>query len=154
MDCAVHRAWLSFVLIGVALNLPLPAGAGFLDRFQADDGIPAVADAFRLQPALWADGEVVLGWDIAPGCYLYRDRLRVQVLEPQGLALGEPALPHGEPHEDVHFGQTEVYRNDLRLRFRPPGGQPPKRLQVQFQGCAQDKVCYPVQTREITVDGT
>lgn len=147
MDCRVHlaRLTLSCALICCAAV----AQAGLLDAPSQDDGIPSVEEAFELQPPLWDGKDLILRWDIAPGCYLYRDKLLVESTAPQGYALGSANLPAGEKLRDAHFGEVTVYREAVQLRFHPASGKPPQTLRVRYQGCAEDKVCYPPQTRVI-----
>ena len=132
--------------LSVCLLAPA-ASAGLLGNRPAADGIVPVEQAFTLQAPLWDQGKLMLGFEIAPGCYLYRSKLSVEAIEPGGYALGPVQLPQGASHEDEHFGTVEIYRNALEVRFDPDSGQPPTRLRVRFQGCAEDKVCYPMQTR-------
>lgn len=149
MDCRVHlaRLTLSCALICFAAV----AQAGFLDARNNDDGIPSVEEAFELHSPLWDGKDLILRWDIAPGCYLYRDKLSVESTTPQGYALGSAQLPAGETLRDAHFGEVMVYRDSVQMRFRPVSGKPPTSLRVRFQGCAEDKVCYPLQTRVIAL---
>lgn len=123
------------------------ASAGLLGSGPADDGIVPVEQAFTLQAPLWDQGKLMLGFDIAPGCYLYRNKLSIEAIEPGGYALGKMLLPPGASHQDEHFGTVEIYRNAVEVRFDPVSAQPPTKLRVRFQGCAEDKVCYPMQTR-------
>lgn len=132
-----------FALVGVAQ-------AGLLGNAD-DSGILPVEQAFRLQPARWDGAELVLRFDIAPGCYLYRERLSFDALEPNGAALGYAALPLGESHEDAHFGKVAVFRDSVEVRFRPAPAAAPRNIRVRYQGCAQDKVCYPSQTRVLNL---
>lgn len=127
------------------------AAAGFLDKPE-DDGILPVEEAFRLQPALWQKDHLVLGWDVAPGCYLYRDKLTLEVLEPSGAASGELLLPAGTTQRDEHFGEVQVLRGAVQAQWRPSkNSSPPKRIRLRWQGCAEGKVCYQPQARELTV---
>lgn len=145
MDCRVHLARLT--LSGVLLCWAALAQAGLLDRPKNDQGIPSVDEAFELQAPLWDGKNLILRWDIAPGCYLYRDKLMVESIAPQDYALGNADLPAGEKLRDAHFGEVRVYRDSVQMRFHPISGQPPQTLRVRYQGCAEDKVCYPPQTR-------
>ncbi|MBC7704869.1 MAG: protein-disulfide reductase DsbD [Rhodoferax sp.] len=98
-----------------------------------------------VQPA--QPGEpVVLRWTIAPGYYLYRDRLEVTA-KPSGaeLAVDRPA---GETKTDPAFGPVEVYHGQLVVPVRSEAA---KSLHVTWQGCAEAGLCYPPQTREIAL---
>ncbi|MBI2382684.1 MAG: hypothetical protein HYV18_01240 [Gammaproteobacteria bacterium] len=110
-----------------------------------------VDDAFQLQPAEWRKGRVVVSWRIAPGYYLYRDRLKFAVAQPDGARLGAPLLPGGESYLDEVFGQVEVYRTELRAEL-PLSPAAAGSLRVTYQGCADAGLCYPPQTRVVAVD--
>lgn len=128
------------------------ASAGLLPPPAGDAGILSVERAFELRPASWEAGTLTVSLDIAPGCYLYRSKLVVEAIEPAGYRLGPATLPAGESYLDEHFGAVAVFRNAVDVGFTPKSGAP-KKLRVRFQGCAEDKVCYPVQTRVIDVPG-
>jgi thiol:disulfide interchange protein DsbD len=67
---------------------------------------PLSADkVFQLSVAPGAEGALVLNWTIAPGNYLYRDK--IQVTSPQGVLLAVQT-PAGEMKDDPSFGETEV----------------------------------------------
>ena len=54
--------------------------------------------------------------------------------------------------QDEHEGSAEIYHGSLLAALHwPRGSQPPQRLQVSYQGCAEAGVCYPPQTRQIDV---
>lgn len=58
-----------------------------------DQDIPSAEQAFVLQPAPWDGKEVVVGWRIAPGSDLYRDKLVVEAVAPPGTALETRPCP-------------------------------------------------------------
>lgn len=125
--------------------------AGFLDKAADDSGILPVEQAFVVQPAVWDQGRLLVGVDIAPGCYLYKSKLSVEAIEPASSVLGPMTLPKGAAHQDEHFGRVEIYRGSVQATFQPAKNTALTRLRVRFQGCAEDKVCYPMQTRIVDV---
>jgi len=99
--------------------------------------------AFRL--SLGMEGrDAVIRFRIAPGHYLYRDKLRITV-EPTSAAAAPARLPRGRIREDEFFGRVEVYHDDvaLRLPLRPDAARGRLRIRVRSQGCAEAGVCYP-----------
>jgi thiol:disulfide interchange protein DsbD len=100
--------------------------------------------AFRLLGAERHGEALTVSWDIAPGYYLYRQRLH---FEPANALL--PELPQGQPYHDEHFGDVEIYRGILQARLRTRGPAQPRQLRVSYQGCADAGVCYPPQTRTL-----
>jgi thiol:disulfide interchange protein DsbD len=106
--------------------------------------------AFRPSAGLAGADTLVARWDIAPGYYLYRDKLGFSV--DGGLVqLGAPRLPRGELRNDEFFGESEVYFDALEARIpfvrtAADGGE--FVLRVDYQGCAEDGICYPPMSRE------
>lgn len=110
----------------------------------------SVDEAFRLTGLFEGDSVLLLSWDIAPGHYLYRDQL--EFADANGHPVAAP-LPPSIAHTDEYFGETFIYLNSLQIRFpradlaRSATGE--YVLQLRFQGCAEDRYCYPPTHREI-----
>ncbi len=88
--------------------------------------------------------ELTVGWQIAPGHYLYRDKLTFRA---EGkIELGRASLPKGKPHKDENFGDVEVYYDYVEAKI-PFARASPNALDVVltagFQGCRENSVCYP-----------
>ncbi|MDB5969797.1 MAG: hypothetical protein JWQ90_2247 [Hydrocarboniphaga sp.] len=143
------------LLIVAALALsaqPAIADGSLLQPREQSDRILPVDEAFRVQPALWQNGQLIIGIDAAPGCYLYRDKFGVVVLAPANLVLGKSDLRAGETHHDEHFGEVRVFRDRLLARYKTPSATPPQKVRIRYQGCAENLVCYPPQERVLTVE--
>lgn len=110
------------------------------------DQHPLTADqAFQMMPLQRDAHGVKLEWVIAPGYFLYRDRIKVKaVAADRVLAL---KLPPAQPYDEPGAGQVRVYRNDLTARLPLSVTVTPRRLKVRFQGCSDSGICYPPQTR-------
>jgi thioredoxin:protein disulfide reductase len=103
-------------------------------------------EAFRTS-ATKRDGGVFLEWQIAPGYYLYREQFAVHA---GGAAL--PAeFPAGRTINDEFFGDVEVLYEAAHTWVLPPTGT--DALQVRYQGCAEDGICYPPTTWTVTLAG-
>ena len=131
-----------------ALLLALAALSPLKAQISPDDLLP-VDDAFAIDAVL-EDGEVVIGWNIADGYYMYRHAFRFDAAG-EGLELGEPRIPAGEKTVDEFFGETETYRD--RVEVRIPIVQPPDdgrvMVDVRSQGCADLGVCYPPHRQQV-----
>lgn len=86
--------------------------------------------------------------DIAPGYSLYRDKLRARV--PGGAALSL-VLPPGTRVRDDPLGATEVYRGAQVIEAPLPRGT--RTVEVEYQGCAERRLCYPPARRLLRVGG-
>ena len=108
-----------------------------------------VDQAFALSAAAPAAGRVQLQWKIADGYYLYRHRISVQA-DP-GFRAQPLQLPRGASHHDEFFGNVETYRRQLLATLPGTPSAASVTLKVKYQGCADLGVCYPPQTRTLTV---
>ena len=88
----------------------------------------------------WMQEEgIELTWSIAPGYYLYRDKI-VVTLDGQRIRI---ATEKGEPKDDPNFGMTEVYHAGTTATV-PAELLPEKgRIIVTYQGCGENTICYP-----------
>jgi thiol:disulfide interchange protein DsbD len=109
--------------------------------------------AFQVTATAAGPDSVRLDWNIAAGCYLYRDRIKVKTHSP--VQLGTLALPAGESHHDEYFGTQQIYHQALSGTLpviRPSGaGELPLAIDVTYQGCAEIGLCYPPVTRTLAV---
>ncbi len=101
-----------------------------------------VDQAFRLSVTKDTDGRLVLNWQIANGYYLYRDHIEVK--DGQGNALAVDTQP-GLPKDDPNFGRLEVYYTHATASVKADG----KPLELTYQGCQEDGICYRPETRTI-----
>jgi len=125
-------SWTYILAFFVALILS-PAGASART--------PAPADAvFRLDVARSGGGDLVCTWNIAPGHYLYRDRIAVTTNDGKAVPL---ALPPGVEKDDPTFGSTQVYHDHVSVPLASSALPSSGAIQVTYQGCAEHGVCYP-----------
>ena len=104
-------------------------------------------------------GEVLqLDWTIAPGTYLYQDKLAVS-LQSDTVTLGEYELPAAEIKQDSvkpdgTLGDVAVYHDAVQLSI-PLNYSDPNiteiQVQVAYQGCADRGICYPPQSSHLAV---
>jgi thiol:disulfide interchange protein DsbD len=114
-----------------------------------ENNLLPVEQAFVLEAQATSADRIALRWKIAPGCYLYRHQIRVQ--SDAGFTAQAPQIPAGEPHQDEYFGRVETYRNALTVNLPGEAHGASTTLKVRYQGCADAGICYPPQTRNVTV---
>lgn len=143
---SVRTALLALSLT-LALASPVSQAANPLGRYA--DEMPLSGDlAFRTSMMTARDGAVLVRWEMPAGYYLYRDKLTVKGTN--GLEVTRVVSPSGEIKDDPFLGPVEIYRDAVTVRVaRKPGVA--GTLVVRYQGCAEDKVCYPPMTRAFTV---
>ena len=76
-----------------------------------DDFLPP-DQAFRFSASPQGPERVRLDWVIAPGYYLYRDRIKATG-EAGRSSVGPPQFPEGQIKSDEYFGKQVVYHNEL-----------------------------------------
>ena len=75
--------------------------------------------------------ELTVAWQIAPGYYLYRDKLTFAAAG--RIELGAATLPAGEPHTDDNFGDVEVFRDYVEAED-PVRARKPRRARGRDHG--------------------
>lgn len=101
-----------------------------------------VDDAFRLSVSKDGDNRLVLNWQISEGYYLYRDHIEAK--DVKGEAVAVDTQP-GVAKDDPNFGRLEVYYTRTSASI-PVGNEP---IQLTYQGCQEDGICYRPETRTI-----
>lgn len=94
------------------------------------------------------DNTIEARFTIAPGYYLYRDRISASAT---GLTLNTQ-MPSGEIKNDPSFGKVAVFHNQLIVRLsstQPIAKQ--QAITLKFQGCAEAGICYPPQTQTLKI---
>ena len=141
MNKRFEPAWLRqfpfWVLLAMVLLAAWPARAetSFLDP----------KDAFRLEVREQGAGNVQLHWKIAPGYYLYRDRIGAS-----GDGVVSVSKPPGESKQDPNFGTVEVYHDSVQVEVAAGNAGT---LDVRWQGCADAGLCYPPEQKTVKLVG-
>ncbi len=151
--CYIPQNWTTKIKLpaaSVAARAPDPFAPPVRKPFAASQVVAAndellpVDQAFVLNARFDKPNELTVGWQIAPGHYLYRDKLSFRA---EGkIDLGRASLPKGKPHKDENFGDVEVYYDYVEAKI-PFARASPNALDVVltagFQGCRENSVCYP-----------
>jgi thioredoxin:protein disulfide reductase len=109
--------------------------------------------AFRVIADIDSNKQLVLNWEIEPGYYLYKNKFSVES-DDLALILGDYDFPTGKLKADPTFGQVEVYygQNSLSIPFEYTESSLKEfNLNVAYQGCKEDSVCYPPVKKTLTV---
>jgi len=132
-----------------------PAGLDQTGQAPADNQDFLEPDqAFRLQVAAADDHTLIAHITIAPGYYLYRDKIHFKLVSAPGVTLGRYELPHGQVKVDPFIGRTETYHDPVDVRLPLQGdatGVSAIELNASYQGCAEKGICYPPITKNIMV---
>lgn len=122
-----------------------------------DDDIPPAERAFdvTVEPLVGAQA-VRVDFILWPNVYLYQHRLAFRLQDRNGNLLSDFAdwrPPAGKPKHDEIFGDVEVYYDGVVFEL-PLDSVPlvPAELEVSYQGCLEDVLCYPPVTERFQVN--
>lgn len=125
-------------ILGAVIGVGIMTGTVYADFLPPDQ-------AFQFQVVSTSQDQAELSWKIAEGYYLYHDQLKVSHQQtPVKLALPKP-----EDKDDPNFGLTQVHYGQVKTNLNV---QPNQQFVVQWQGCAESGLCYPVQRTTVTTD--
>ncbi|AFJ02960.1 Cytochrome c-type biogenesis protein DsbD, protein-disulfide reductase [Methylophaga frappieri] len=146
-----------WIFLLLSLTAPTQARESILEQLGFGDrnAPPTVDEAFRFSAEISDANTILLGWQIAEGNYLYKNKIAAQLdADNADVTLADLPLPEGENKDDAYFGLTEVYHHDLLLDVpvtRPPEAQSVM-LAVTYQGCSETfGICYPPETKVISL---
>lgn len=128
----------------------------FSTAYAAEDLQPlAPEQAFVFSAVVDQNQALVLQWKIAPGYFLYKDKIKVSAAPNDQVKIGTVILPAGDLRKDDLHGSFEAYRDLLRLVV-PTGMAPSGRLalEIKYQGCSLDGFCYTPVTKILDIDAT
>lgn len=118
--------------------------AGSTPLVSAVDDLLPPEQAFVMNARFDRANEITVGWQIAPGHYLYRDKLDFRATG--GIELGRAVLPAGRPHTDDNFGDVEVFYDYVEAVIpfsRASPDETPVEIVALYQGCRENSICYP-----------
>ena len=111
----------------------------------AQDQLLSAEDAFSFTVESPRTHEAKLNWNIPNRYYLYQHKFEVQ----QGTKKLDVNLPKATDLHDENYGHTQVYFQNVHFNIPTQASQT---YRVTWQGCAQDRICYPPQSIEFKTD--
>ncbi|MGH8034900.1 MAG: protein-disulfide reductase DsbD domain-containing protein, partial [Lysobacterales bacterium] len=145
-------------------SAPLPPGpvAGLGENPLAGigagaDKTPALdAEQAFVYEAIGLSAETILvRFTAQPGYYLYRDKFAFRVADDSGFTVRDVGLPEGVVKDDPEFGSVVVIFGQVEIPVRlsrPAGPATTISLQADFQGCRDGDICYPPQSRTVSLE--
>ena len=127
--------------------------AGLIEPRANQDFLPP-DEAFALTTEATDANMVTARIRIASGYYLYRDKTSVKLVSGDGTKLGKLDLPRGQVKNDPYIGKTEIIHDELNLRIpllRTASAASDIALEIGYQGCAEKGICYPPQTKKVSL---
>ena len=149
------KAWLSFFVLTCSMILQSPVGQAqnsLAAALQQQSEFLPVREAYRLDGALTADGQLRLYWQIAKGYYLYQHMFTVRQADASAPANLSISFPPALDKTDEFFGDVSVYYDEADLTATLPDDATRLTLAITYQGCADAGLCYPPETEHLLVD--
>ena len=114
-------------------------------------------EPYQLQAEVRDSNLLQLHWDIADSVYLYEEKIEITLQQGSGVSLGEIQLPpavikRGVFRPDGTIGDVAVYYHPLDLTIpllRTTEAATDIALQVSYQGCSDDGICFPPTTQQV-----
>lgn len=104
-------------------------------------------EAFVLTTTVTDADHVKASWRIADGYYLYQDKFRFKITSGSAhVDTDKVVIPRGQVKTDPSFGSVEVIHHGLEVDIpviRDGADDGPLSLQIRYQGCKENSVCYP-----------
>lgn len=144
-----------FFLFLLVLSFSVQARPGLLDSLGLGnefDTPPDVDDVFIFSAQIQDPQTLLAGWQIAEGNYLYRDKIKFELLDNENVQLLAFSLPAGENKMDEIFGLSEVYHHDtdVVLPIKRTNASQQITLKTYYQGCSETfNICYPPTNKTI-----
>ena len=151
--CYPPQTWKEPLQLTAAQSGKIDLGSTFGSFAGTDADFLPVDEAF--EPVLTAiDGNAVeVAFRVADGYYLYKEKISVRAISDVAQA-GRLDLPEGKMKTDQYFGEMEVYYGDVFGNLAIARATPEAMdldLELRYQGCAEDGICYPPVTRVLSV---
>lgn len=116
--------------------------------------IPTVEQAFKVETIAMESELLSTRFTIQPNIYLYKDKLEVKSLT-DGVVVKEIKSPQGVDKDDPHFGKVQVYFDQAEFDVVIARNNPSVNkieLQIDYQGCVDEGICYPPASKSIIVE--
>jgi thioredoxin:protein disulfide reductase len=119
-------------------------------------------DAFILDIETTDKGKIIATWNIEKGYYLFKDKFKFETIPADASLIGAINFPKAKQKSDEYLGDYEVYENQVSIQV-PLQAEPEQiksiiakkmDLKIQYQGCAESGICYPLQKKIIPIDSS
>lgn len=144
-----------FYLFFLLIAFSVQARPGLLDSLGLGNDFetpPDVDEAFIFSAEAQDPSTLLARWKIAEGNYLYRDKIRFELIDSTHTQIAPFSLPPGENKMDEIFGLSEVYHHDtdIALPINRSKNSQQVTLKAHYQGCSETfNICYPPTNKTI-----
>lgn len=121
----------------------------------AEEEIPSPDKAFQLSAELDENNIIQTSIEIYPTTYLYKDKVKIGIVDGKGHQTGAISLPKGKEKHDEFFGDIVVFHDQVKVSIpviTEENASSQLVTSYSYQGCVEDKICYPPITKFLLVD--
>ena len=159
----LFNSLIAMIAIGFLLNSNANAGEvnksaiNILTESNAADEFLPPDVAFKLNLSALDAENIQAAFTVAPGHYLYRQRIKFEIQAPADGSPGtgkiaQVTLPTGEIKEDPNFGKQEVYHHDFKANIKLAAASNNEvMVAATYQGCSEKGLCYAPIKKTFTV---
>jgi thiol:disulfide interchange protein DsbD len=135
------------LLLIITLFISTACSAGVGDLFVENTGGQMLKpdQAFSLAIEATDPGQLRAHFTVAPGHYLYRDRITFKMKDGSTSNIAAVDMPPGENKHDPNFGELQIFHQsfDATIRLQHAGNPPSQvSLLASYQGCSEKGLCY------------
>jgi thiol:disulfide interchange protein DsbD len=151
-------------LPGQSTTLAAREESSVLDKLRGLTGAAPAGDeflpperAFVVEARASGRDTVIVAFKPEPGYYLYRDKIKFEIVSPSKSRIVGQDIPRGEIKNDPNFGDTEVFHHPIEtvLHLRPVAADlGTLQILTTYQGCADKGLCYAPIRKILTVAAT
>ena len=119
------------------------------------DDIPHPDDAFLLTAKLDANNVIQAHFLLADKVYMYREQFKIDMAGGSGHSVGAMTLPSGIKKNDEFLGPIEAIYGEAWVPIpiiTGNGASNDFSVSIEYQGCLEDRICYPPITKYLNVD--
>tara|TARA_B100000575_G_C23020338_1_gene587544 strand:+ start:358 stop:795 length:438 start_codon:yes stop_codon:yes gene_type:complete len=113
--------------------------------FDSKDLIPTVHEAFILSAEL-ENRNILVNFRLMPETYIYINKINLKDSNDSNMYFEFQG--NKKEKEDVFFGLTKIFDSNFSIKFTP---RDKEKIVLNYQGCYQNKVCYPSKTKNIFI---
>jgi thiol:disulfide interchange protein DsbD len=120
-----------------------------------EDDILHPDEAFILSARLDANNVIQTNILMADNIYLYRDKIKIAMVNGDGHALGAISVPRGKKKNDEFLGPMEVIYDQVNVSIpiiSEANASNQLALSYQYQGCVEERICYPPVTKYLSIN--
>jgi thiol:disulfide interchange protein DsbD len=124
----------------------MPAQADLFGGGNDEEMPPSQDEAFQFAINVVDPTTLSAKFTVAPGNYIYRDKLKFEIEADVPVQILPYALPESKTKDDEIFGPTEVYLHDINIDLAINRSQAEQAITfiAHYQGCSETfNICYP-----------